>query len=51
MWAEKGGVDFEGRARWDAWKSHFGLAQEEAKLRFLEYFHEGIDREASLYPS
>jgi acyl-CoA-binding protein len=19
MWAEKGGLDFEGRARWDAW--------------------------------
>ena len=22
MWAEKGGLDFEGRARWDAWTAN-----------------------------
>ncbi len=22
MWAEKGGLDFEGRARWDAWSAN-----------------------------
>jgi acyl-CoA-binding protein len=22
MWAEKGGLDFEGRARWDAWTNY-----------------------------
>lgn len=31
MWAEKGGLDFEGRARWDAWAAVKGLEAEQAK--------------------
>uniref|UniRef100_A0A383VFQ0 ACB domain-containing protein n=1 Tax=Tetradesmus obliquus TaxID=3088 RepID=A0A383VFQ0_TETOB len=40
MWAEKGGLDFKGRARWDAWAALKGLASEEAKLRFVKLFYE-----------
>jgi acyl-CoA-binding protein len=35
MWAEKGGLDFEGRARWDAWTARKGLAPDKAKLEFV----------------
>jgi acyl-CoA-binding protein len=31
MWADKGGLDFEGRARWDAWAALKGLDAEPAK--------------------
>lgn len=31
MWAEKGGLDFEGRARWDAWAAVKGVEAEQAK--------------------
>lgn len=31
MWADKGGLDFEGRARWDAWAALKGLEAGEAK--------------------
>lgn len=34
MWAERGGLDFEGRARWDAWAAVKGLETEKAKLRY-----------------
>jgi acyl-CoA-binding protein len=40
MWAEKGGLDFEGRARYDAWAAVKGLQPEEAKLRFVKLFYE-----------
>lgn len=36
MWAEKGGLDFEGRARWDAWSELKGMATEKAKLQFVQ---------------
>ena len=36
MWAEKGGLDFEGRARWDAWIANKGMAAEKAKLLFVK---------------
>ena len=36
MWAEKGGLDFEGRARWDAWTANKGMAAEKAKLLFVK---------------
>jgi acyl-CoA-binding protein len=35
MWAEKGGLDFEGRARWDAWTQRKGLAPDKAKAEFV----------------
>ena len=36
MWAERGGLDFEGRARWDAWSAIKGLDAAKAKLRFVK---------------
>ena len=36
MWAEKGGLDFEGRARWDAWTANKGMASQKAKLLFVK---------------
>lgn len=35
MWAEKGGLDFDGRARWDAWTAVKGTQPEKAKLNFV----------------
>ena len=35
MWAEKGGLDFEGRAKWDAWMAVKGVKPETAKLEFV----------------
>lgn len=31
MWAEKGGLDFEGRARWDAWAAVKGMDGQQAR--------------------
>ena len=39
MWAEKGGLDFEGRARWDAWTANKGMASDKAKLLFVKVHH------------
>lgn len=36
MWAERGGLDFEGRAKWDAWTALAGLDGDKAKLRFVK---------------
>ena len=36
MWAEKGGLDFDGRAKWDAWTAVKGLKPEKAKLNFVK---------------
>lgn len=35
MWAEKGGLDFEGRAKWDAWTACKGVKAPKAKLEFV----------------
>jgi len=40
MWAEKGGLDFEGRARWDAWTAVKGTAGDKAKLEFVKTYYE-----------
>eukprot|EP00884_Botryococcus_braunii_P010041 jgi/Botrbrau1/19038/Bobra.0100s0066.2 len=40
MWAEKGGLDFEGRAKWDAWTAVKGLKPEKAKLAFVQAYYE-----------
>ncbi|EFJ50619.1 hypothetical protein VOLCADRAFT_116798 [Volvox carteri f. nagariensis] len=40
MWAERGGLDFEGRARWDAWSALRGTDPAKAQLRFVKLFHE-----------
>ena len=36
MWAEKGGLDFEGRARWDAWTAVKGTSHAKAMLQFVK---------------
>lgn len=36
MWAEKGGLDFEGRARWDGWTAVKGMPQAKAMLQFVK---------------
>lgn len=40
MWADRGGLDFEGRARWDAWAAVKGLDADKARLRFVKLFWE-----------
>lgn len=40
MWAEKGGLDFEGRARWDAWTAVKGVSADKAKLEFVKTYYE-----------
>ena len=36
MWAEKGGLDFEGRAKWDAWTAVKGFPSNKAMLAFVK---------------
>ena len=36
MWAEKGGLDFEGRAKWDAWTAVKGTPSHKAMLAFVK---------------
>ena len=36
MWAEKGGLDFEGRAKWDAWTAVKGTPSQKAMLAFVK---------------
>lgn len=40
MWAERGGLDFDGRARWDAWTALKGLDTDKARLRFVRLYYE-----------
>jgi acyl-CoA-binding protein len=40
VWAERGGLDFEGRCRWDAWSGLKGMAAAEARLEFVRLFYE-----------
>jgi len=40
MWAEKGGLDFEGRSRWDAWSNIKGMAADKARLEFVKTYYE-----------
>ena len=40
MWAEKGGIDFEGREKWDAWEGLKGMAAEKAKETFVKAYYE-----------
>eukprot|EP01024_Parvocaulis_polyphysoides_P069743 TRINITY_DN85634_c0_g1_i1.p2 TRINITY_DN85634_c0_g1~~TRINITY_DN85634_c0_g1_i1.p2 ORF type:complete len:188 (+),score=25.49 TRINITY_DN85634_c0_g1_i1:100-663(+) len=40
MWAEKGGLDFEGRAKWDAWKALHDTQQEQSKQSFVKLYYE-----------
>lgn len=48
MWAEKGGIDFEGRERWDAWNKVKGMDKDEAKLKFVRIYYE-FESKGNLY--
>ena len=39
-WAANGGIDFHGRAEWDAWSDVSGLELQECKLRFVKAYYE-----------
>ena len=36
MWAEKGGLDFDGRAKWDAWTALKGWKPDRARLELVK---------------
>ena len=38
--ADRGGIDFDGRARWDAWKAVAGMDADKAKTRFVKLYYE-----------
>eukprot|EP00873_Tetraselmis_striata_P038839 jgi/Tetstr1/459103/TSEL_004553.t1 len=40
MWAEKGGIDFDGREKWDHWKECIGMEPEQAKMEFVRAYYE-----------
>ena len=40
MWAERGGLDWEGRARWDAWTAVKDMPADAARLRFVQRYYE-----------
>jgi acyl-CoA-binding protein len=40
MWAERGGLDFDGRARWDARAAVKGVSPGAAKARFVQAYYE-----------
>lgn len=40
MWAEKGGIDFEGREKWDAWEGLKGMDGDKAKETFVKSYYE-----------
>jgi len=40
MWAERGGLDFDGRARWDAWAARRNGLPERARAEFVRAFWE-----------
>lgn len=48
MWAERGGLDFEGRERWAQWERVKGLDQQKAKQYFVEVVNE-FDKKKALY--
>lgn len=43
MWAEKGGLDFDGRAKWDAWTAVKGFKPEKAKINFVKVSAQAFD--------
>merc|ERR1711977_755731 len=48
VWAETGGLDFEGRSRWEAWNKTKGISSEVAKKKFVAIYFE-MDPRANLY--
>lgn len=46
MWAESGGLDFDGRERWEAWQKLEGKSPAEAKAAFCAAYARAMSREA-----
>ena len=45
MWAEHGGLDFDGRERWEKWNAAKGLSAEDAKLKFCQAYGKAMSDE------
>ena len=46
MWAETGGLDFDGRERWEAWTKLAGTSKADAQRAFCEAYARAMSREA-----
>ncbi len=46
MWAETGGLDFDGRERWEAWTKLAGMSRLDAQRAFCEAYARAMSREA-----
>jgi acyl-CoA-binding protein len=46
MWAETGGLDFDGRERWEAWSKMAGMTKGDAQRAFCEAYARAMSREA-----
>lgn len=44
MWAETGGLDFDGRERWEAWAKLKGMGSEGAKKAFCAAYGKAMAR-------
>lgn len=42
MWADHGGLDFDGRERWTYWKKLEGMSTSDAKLEFCKVYGEAM---------
>ncbi len=45
MWAAHGGLDFDGRERWDKWSAAKGLDTEIAKLKWVQAYGKAMAEE------
>lgn len=45
MWASHGGLDFDGRERWEKWNAAKGLSAEDAKLKFCQAYGKAMSDE------
>lgn len=39
VWAETGGIDHEGHARWDQWVALKGVGKDDARVRFVRLYY------------
>ena len=46
MWGETGGLDFDGRERWEAWTKLAGTSKADAQRAFCEGYARAKSREA-----
>ena len=45
MWASHGGLDFDGRERWEKWNNAKGLSADDAKLKFCQAYGKAMSDE------